>query len=517
MEMHKTPDGSDASLPDVYELEASVATSNLHGSGSQEPLHSDYEQYGAQSPVHGPVEVDWEGPDDPENPRRWSKSRRLICTTLVSCLSLSANLAATMYAPGSVSLAIDFKTRNVTLVAMTVSIYLLGFALGPMIWAPLSEIYGRLPVYHVSNVIYFSFLWGCAFAHNLDQFLLFRFLSGCGASASMTVGGGTIADLLEHPGQDSLALKIFGLGPLLGPVIGPVAGGFVVQTVGWRWTFYVLIIVQGTLTLLCFAFLRETAAPLLLARKAKKLEQETGQAHKAKGANTNVPLTQVLSRGLLRPFKMLLFLPTVSLLSFYNAFVFGLIYLLFTTFPEVYINTYKFTAGVSGLAFLGLGSGMIGGLFLFNVIIQRSTEKKGLTNCAPQPELYLPVMMTFSPCLPIGFFWYGWTAHYEVHWILPILGTVFVGFGAFAVIMATIAYLMTTYGPMAAASALAVNGILRYTFAAFLPLAGPSLYAKLGLGWGNSVLGFICILFIPIPFWFYKYGKWLRERFPMDF
>lgn len=77
------------------------------------------------------------------------------------------------------------------------------------------------------------------------------------------------------------------------------------------------------------------------------------------------------------------------------------------------------------------------------------------------------------------------------------------------------AYLIDAYGHAYAASALAAFAVLRSVVAAFLPLAGPSMYATLGLGWGNSLLGFICVAMIPLPLLVQKYGGWLRKTYPV--
>lgn len=132
---------------------------------------------------------------------------------------------------------------------------------------------------------------------------------------------------------------------------------------------------------------------------------------------------------------------------------------------------------------------------------------------SPKPEGRLKPMAWVMPAVPIGIFWYGWAAEKQAHWIVPIIGTALFGFGILWVIMPTQLYMVDAFGPEAAASALAANVILRLLFGAFIPLAGPSLYADLGLGWGNSVLGFIGVAFLPVPLFFYRYGGWLRERF----
>jgi multidrug resistance protein len=151
------------------------------------------------------------------------------------------NLAATMFAPGAEDMAKEFDITNHTIIAMTVSLYVLGFAVGPLILAPLSEIYGRLPIYHACNILYTAITIGCAFSTNVDMFLAFRFIAGCAASVPMSVGGGTIADLTA-PEERGKAMALFAMGPLLGPVIGPIVGGFVTEYVGWRWTFRIILI-----------------------------------------------------------------------------------------------------------------------------------------------------------------------------------------------------------------------------------------------------------------------------------
>ena len=155
---------------------------------------------------------------------------------------LCSNLAATMFAPGAEKLAEEFHITNTTIATMTVSLYLLGFAIGPLILAPLSELYGRLPVYHASSIIFLAFTIACAVSTNVGMFLVFRFFAGSAGAAPLTLGGGTIADVI-HPEKRGAAMALWAIGPLLGPVIGPIAGGFCAQAKGWRWTFWVLVIV----------------------------------------------------------------------------------------------------------------------------------------------------------------------------------------------------------------------------------------------------------------------------------
>jgi MFS family permease len=124
-----------------------------------------------------------------------------------------------MFAPGAAALAKEFHITSSTITSLTVSIYLAGFAVGPMFIAPLSELYGRLVIYHTCNVIYIGFIIGCALGKNTGMFLVFRFLAGCASSGPLTVGGGTVADVVP-PAQRGRVMSLFFVGPLLGPVGG---------------------------------------------------------------------------------------------------------------------------------------------------------------------------------------------------------------------------------------------------------------------------------------------------------
>ncbi|KAJ4421154.1 hypothetical protein N0V82_003918 [Gnomoniopsis sp. IMI 355080] len=421
-----------------------------------------------------------------------------------------------MFAPGAQDLAAEFNITNTIVDTFTVSIYLLGYVCGPLLIASISEIYGRLIIYHICNAIYLAFTIGCALSTDTAMFLAFRFICGCAASAPMAIGGGTIADLFQSE-ERGKAMALFGLGPLLGPVIGPVVGGFVAEYLGWRWTFWIILVLAGVFSLLAVFLMRETFEPILLERKASGLRRTTGNEKLlARTHNEEFTPRQLLARATLRPTKMLFLSPIVFLLSIYTAFMFGLIYLLFTTFPAVFEETYGFAPGISGLSYLGLGVGMIISIALFSVLSDKLLHQPRGGTLA-RPELRLVLMMWTSSLVPIGFFWYGWSAQYKTHWIVPILGTLVIGLGAFLILMPAQLYLVDAFGPEAAASALAANTVLRSLFGALLPLAGPSMYDTLGLGWGNSLLAYIGLAFVPVPFLFYKYGEGLRNRFPLKY
>lgn len=477
------------------------------GSQSLETIHVQKNEY----------EVDWDGPDDAENPKNWKTSNRMLQVLPIAFFALNMNLAATMFAPGVGQLVAEFGITDSTIATMTLSIYVLGFGMGVVI-APLSELYGRLWLYHISNAVWLAFTLGCAFATNTASFMVFRFLAGCAGSVPMTCGGGTVADIIP-PKDRGKFMALWGLGPLIGPVVGPIVGGFMSQTVGWRWTFRLLAILGGISLVGGLVVLRETHEATLLKRKAARLRLRTGDPAYVAAARVdktrNLSPLAFVGRALIRPTKMLLFSPIVLCASLYNAVVFGLMFLLFDTFPQVFEQAYGFSPGVQGLAYLGFGFGTL----LSMAITTKYSDRlmRNSTDTKARPELRLKLMMYFSPAIPVGFFWYGWSAETRTHWIVPILGTFVIGFGSLFVMLTTQIYLVDVFDAQAAASALSAALITRILFGTFLPFCATPLYDRLGLGWGNSLLGFLVLGLSPVPFVFYRFGKALRDKFPVHF
>ncbi|EXJ72568.1 uncharacterized protein A1O5_03714 [Cladophialophora psammophila CBS 110553] len=442
--------------------------------------------------------VDWEGDDDATNPLNWSRKAKAIITILVSCLSLLTPLASSMLAPGVQQLVTDFDIHSEFLITLVISIYLIGYAVGPLVCAPMSELYGRQVVYHITNVLFTIFTIACALAPNLNILIGFRFLAGAAGSAPLVLGSGVITDIYPRERRGS-KLSTFAMGPLLGPVIDPIAGAFLCQKMRWRWVFWVLTIAAGVMTLLCFAFLKETYAPVLLERKAARLRKTSGDSNSR----------QALWSALIRPTKMFFLSPIVPLFCIYIGIVYGYMYILFTTFTEVYEHVYNFSAGIAGVPFIGIGLGMFGGLWVFSATSDRLIRREMGKGNVPQPEVRLQGMLPAAICIPIGLFWYGWSAEKGVHWIMPILGTVWIGYGIIGIFIAAQAYLIDCY-PRYAASVAGVITVVRSALGAFLPLAGRPLYAKLGLGWGNSALGFVALAMVPLPLALVHIGERLR-------
>ncbi|KAH6877322.1 major facilitator superfamily domain-containing protein [Thelonectria olida] len=464
-----------------------------------------------ESSPRDPNIVDWDGPNDPANPQNWSKKKKVITVSLVSSVTFVTPLASSIFAPGIEQVMADFHSTNQQLASFIVSVYLLGYCFGPLVLAPLSEMYGRLHIYNICNVLFVIFNIGCAKAPNLGGLIALRFLAGLAGCCPLALGAGSLADMISQE-KRGLAMASWILGPITGPIIGPIAGGYLTQAKSWRWSFWVVAIVSGAITILNFIFMRETYAYTILQKKTKRLQKETGNMKLRSVADTGRSPGALFRHAIVRPTKMLFFSPIVFLLSLYMAIVYGYLYLIFTAMPILFQQEYGFSTGSVGLAYIGIGAGSVVGLFIAGGIsdplVRHLTKKNG---GEPMPEYRLPIMVIASVFVPAGLFLYGWTAEKGDHWILPILGTSFLGFGMMCAMMGSSVYLVDAYAEFAA-SAMSASTVLRSLLGALLPLAGRKMYDQLGYGWGTSLLAFIAVAMIPMPFVFLKYGERIRKR-----
>jgi multidrug resistance protein len=485
--------------------------------GQAHSQHTDEGTQGQDEP-QDPNIVYWSGPNDPENPQNWTPKKKWGIIASLAAITLITPLASSFFAPGVPQVLRAFNETSNVIAAFVVSVYILGFAIGPLIIAPMSELYGRNLLYNICNLLFVTFNIGCALSTSMGMLIAFRLLAGCAGSAPLTLGGGTIADMFPAE-QRAGAMAIWSLGPLLGPVIGPVCGGFLVEAKSWPWVFYILAIFGGAFGIVLLLVGRETYAPIILAKKAAALRKATGNPNLRSKLAIDIPPREIFVRAITRPMKMLFLSPIVGLMALYVAINYGILYLFFTTVTFVFEGQYHFSSGAVGLSYIGVGVGMLVGMGVLGVMSDKFIKQHQAKGDV-KPEHRLPLILTLPGAigLPIGLFVYGWTVQFKVHWIVPIIATSLIGVGNLTAMMTIQTYLVDAF-TIHAASAIAANTVLRSIFGAVLPLSGLSMYDKLGLGWGNSLLGFISLAFIPVPVFFLFYGERIRtsKRFQVQF
>ncbi|CVL10149.1 hypothetical protein FPRO06_02492 [Fusarium proliferatum] len=450
-------------------------------------------------------------PNDSRNALNFSRSKKWLITILQAIATLAVTFTSTAYSGGLSSILMHFHVSTEVAI-LGVSMFVVGFALGPLIWAPLSELYGRQIPFFVSFMALTAFNAGAAGAPTMAALIVLRFFAGSFGSSPLSNAGGVIADMFEARDR-GLATALFAMAPFLGPTLGPIAGGFLGESEGWRWVMGMTSIFTGVVWIVNSLVIPETYGPYLLRRRAAVLSKRSGKVYISK-TDVGRPRTTIATQfktGILRPWVLLIKEPIVLLTSLYMAIIYGTLYLCFAAFPIVFQQGRGWSPGIGGLAFTGIAVGMlfaVTGTILDNKRYARAAEAAG--GHAP-PEARLPPSLAGSILIPAGLFWFAWTNGKDVHWIVSIIGSAFFACGLVSVFLSLLNYLIDSY-VIFSASVLASNSVLRSLFGAAFPLFTTYMYKNLGIHWASSVPAFLAVACIPFPFLFYKYGETIRMK-----
>ncbi|KAH7136396.1 major facilitator superfamily transporter [Dactylonectria macrodidyma] len=451
-------------------------------------------------------------PGDPFDPMAFPKWRKWTITFLLAIASLAVAFASTAYSSGMEDIAQQFRVSS-EVALLGLSLFILGLAVGPLLWAPLSEEYGRQYLFIGTYTAHVVFNAGAAAAQNIETLIILRFFAAFFGAAPYTNSNAVLADMFPAS-ERGLAMTLFGAAPFLGPALGPIAGGFLGAAGGWRWIQGLMASFTGVSLILCTICVPETYAPVLLRRRAAKLSKITGKVYVSSvdAHQSRQSVGQVLRRTLLRPWILLFREPIVLLTAIYLAVIYGTLYLFFAAFPIVYQYQRGWPAGVSGLAFSGTAVGMAASILYVaaydNKRYARLVTAGGGT--AP-PEARLPVAIIGSVWVTVGLFWFAWTNGRNVHWIVSIMASGFFAAGMVFVFVGIINYLIDSY-VVYAASVLAANTVIRSLFGAAFPLFTTQMYKNIGIHWASSVPAFLALGCLPVPFLFYRYGESIRAK-----
>ena len=341
--------------------------------------------------------------------------------------------------------------------------------------------------------------------------MLSRFLIGLFGSAPLAIVGGTLADFWG-PVERGFALGLFAGATFIGPVAGPIMGGFITQSyLGWRWTAWITLIMAAFFGPLAFFICSESYAPVLLQRKAAKIRFETKNWTTHAPADENqIDAKAIINKYLLRPFIMMALEPILVLITLYMSVIYGILYLFFEAYPIAFQEVRGWNGGVGSLPFLGITIGVIIGVAIITYTSNTRFKRKMQANGGkPIPEERLIPMIVGAFLLPIGLFWFAWTSNPHVSWVPQVLAGIPIGAGVLLIFLQGLSYIIDVY-LMHANSALAANTLLRSLAGGGFPLFATAMYHNLGVAWATSLLAFLTVAFLPVPIFFFLYGKKLR-------
>ncbi|KAL4065211.1 major facilitator superfamily domain-containing protein [Scleroderma yunnanense] len=445
------------------------------------------------------------------NPRQWSRWRRWAIALVVWNLIAPIDMAITFYSGVQQKIQDDLGTTH-TLATLGVGLYNLGAMFGVLVGGPLSEHYGRRPVYIFSSICFFLFSLGAAVSPNITTMLLCRGFAGLLGSPVFVVYGGSLADLFS-PHEYGPILALFTLVLQGAPTIGPVPSSFLGSFLHWRWLLGLLALWGGLLAALMF-FVPETE-PTAIARKLA-MSQDYIRYTRASLADT--PKPNLWSEVLLTPFTMLRHEPILSCTTIFHSFVYGLLFLLLEAYPHIYHFYYSMSREQSGLVFIAPFIGNVLGVLVYFGYLkshyetpQRAmrVESNGGVELEFEPEARLPGALLASLLIPIGLFWFTLSADPHIHYILSVLSGVPVGAGMTLFQLSLFNYYIDLY-PTKSASAIAANTAIRDIVATILPSITLPLYNAMGIRNANMMLACISCIGFPAGIILYVFGRRLR-------
>ncbi|KEF58931.1 uncharacterized protein A1O9_03774 [Exophiala aquamarina CBS 119918] len=474
---------------------------------------------GAESDDPAPFLVAFDEPHDHLNPKDWPTIRKWVATGVLSVTGFNRIMVSTIMAPALSTIAVELD-MNATTSVMSLSVYLLATAFGPLLIGPLSEIYGRKPVLHATNTWFLVWNLVCGFATSKSVLIAARLLAGLGASAIYTLGGGVLGDVWR-PEERGRSLGLYQLIPLLGAAVGPILGGFIASSTTWRWMFWSTSIFQLVATVLSFFIFHETYAHAILKQKASRLRRSTGDARYHAAVEKlleNRPLSWMWRKSLSRPLRLLMFHSIVQIQAVVCGFAYGITYLVISSYADMWTARYAESTSRAGLHYLAMCLGEILGSQLGGPAMDLVFHKLKMRHRGSgAPELHLPLMVPGSLITVTGFLLYGWTAQTRSFWVVVDLGALLLSLGNSMTGQVMQAYVIDSY-PDHTSSALAASQLVRSLTAFGFPLFAPHLYAALGYGWGNSLLALIsAVIGFPAPLVLWVFGARLREEAQFTF
>jgi DHA1 family multidrug resistance protein-like MFS transporter len=358
----------------------------------------------------------------------------------------------------------------------------------------MSELYGRrLPIV-IANFGFGIFAIAIATAANVQTVMISRFFDGLFGSCPLTLVAAIFADIYSNETR-GIAVAAFSATVFMGPLLAHFIGGFITMShLGWRWTEYISSFMGFSAFILALFFLDETYPPLILVSKASELRRLTKNwGIHAKQEEIEVDMRELIVKNVGRPLRILFTEPIVLLISIYQ-------------------GVYGMNAGVGSLPYFGL---VIGELIAFVVVVLMNgsyVKKLQANNNVPVPEWRLPLVMAGGPIFAAGLFWFGWTGYTNrIPWIVPTLSGLFTGFGLFSIFLQLLNYIIDAY-LMFAASAIAGNTFMRSLFGAIFPLFARYMYEGIGINYGQTLVGSIAVVLVPLPFVFYFYGRKIHAK-----
>ncbi|EST05600.1 Major facilitator superfamily [Kalmanozyma brasiliensis GHG001] len=434
------------------------------------------------------IYIDWPA-DDPENPFNWPTLRKWILVSVCFLFTACTAFNGCGYPSASYQASVDLQTTQLVYLVGN-AVFLFAVAITPLMLAPLSEVYGRSPIY-LTAVGFFTVLYiPQALAKNITTIIVVRWFQGMAASVGNSLVAGSVSDLF-HANERGFPMSLYSISVYVAQGVSPFLSSMTVNRASWRIMFWW----QGGLALLTYALmylvLKETRGPVLLSRRAKKLTAETGRLHKCRADDERQSFLIMVRVSLFRPMQYLVLEPVVLSFTLWIGFLWGVLFISLEAVPIVF-SGYGWNSEQQHMALLTIAVG--GFIGYFANIHQEKLYARKARKCGgkPPPEARLYYAAAGGILAPIGLFIFAWTGRQGISPVAPLIGLVVTFASLFPIYLA--------------------QSFLRNTFAAFFPLFSQTMYVQLTPKYASTLLACIAALLGVVPFVLLKYGHRIRKH-----
>ncbi|KAH8594559.1 major facilitator superfamily domain-containing protein [Bisporella sp. PMI_857] len=460
--------------------------------------------------------VDFDPAGDPDNPLEWQNTYKRGVILLLAFMAFTVTFTCIGIVPVAEQIALDLEGKESKSASiLVVTVWELGEAAGPLLIAPLSEIYGRYPVFNFVNLFFILGVVLSACSQTTNLLIFSRFITGL-AVASNVLNPSIVGDIFPSESRGS-AMSLIMLAPLLGGAIGPAISGAIAESMGWRTILWISAAMATVCEILFFTLFRETYKVPILQRKAARLRKESQDesfkcAWDTEVSGMNGSWWSALRLSIKVPITILLDSTVLQIMSFYGAFVFAFYYILATTLPTILRENYGFTPSMIGSSFLCFSIGATAGIILNNMFLDKIYINMGKSRGrGAQPEYRLPLSVCGAIVMPLVVALYGCVPSIHGPIYLMLLSVSLLGLVMMTIFVPLSSYIVDAFG-LHSASAMTMMLLSRCLGGTLLPLAVPAVTMAVGLGYAFLILAAICVILIPFPMLIMRYGNLWRER-----
>ncbi|KAK0704564.1 major facilitator superfamily domain-containing protein [Lasiosphaeris hirsuta] len=460
--------------------------------------------------VNGCV-VDFDPNGDVDNPLEWPIAYKWGIVALMALMAFTVTFTCISVVPLAADIGRDLsgsehpsKSASVLLV----TIWELGEAAGPLLIAPLSEIFGRYPVTNGANMLFVAATVMAATSQSVPVFVAARALTGL-AVASNVLNPAIVGDMFPTE-QRGGALSLVFLAPLIGGALGPAIASAVAERAGWRRVIWMSAALVSVCEVLFLTLFRETYKVAILRRRAKALGVKTaleGEVDEHKGLRG-------LRDAVLRPAIVLFGSGVLAAMSLFGSICFSFYYIMSVTLSDILREVYHLSpvsAGLCFMSFIAKGFGSTFTVFVCNTYLDKIYIKMGRTNKgAGLPEYRLPLAIVGAFTMPLATLAYGWIAEFQLPLPFMLLSISLLGTTLMLSMIPLMSYVVDAFG-LFSASAMTGVIVMRCLAGTFLPLATGPLVDSFGYGWGFTVFAALALCIAPIPIVIFRYGEKWRQ------